>query len=168
MTIKNFQTTKSTILLAILFAVLISVGALFLAWHELRVTKFDLREHKVYSSEDGFWYDIDTSDSDEGNSIYGWIVKQGTSIGSVALKVILQNAETQEAYAVPTTVVKREDVTETLGDGCVYDNSGFSARLINIYKYHYLDIGKYRVLIYMTINGEQYLVDTENFVYIEK
>lgn len=143
--------------LIMLLIVIFVIGWSVLYFHELHVKKTALKEAELLN--DGFSYSLDEDVTDTDGKISGWIIKQGTSIGTCSINVILKECDSMNAYILPTQVDKRADVTTLISDGNNYDYSGFEAQIGNI------DKDKQYVLCFkLEINNIVYYYNTQQMI----
>ena len=143
--------------LIMLLIVVFVIGWYVLYFHELHVKKTTLNEEDLLN--DGFSYSLDEDGTDTDGKIRGWIVKQGSSVRTCSINVILKECDSMNAYILPTQVDKRDDVTTLISDGNNYDYSGFEAQIDNI------DTGKQYVLCFkVEINDTIYYYSTQQMI----
>lgn len=136
---------------------------IFFVAHEMQVTKIDVHEIEEVNEKAGAIVNIDEASYSIRNyndkvSIDGWCVIKGKEIKTISIWVLLKDKESGEFYKIPTTVIKREDVTAFIDDGFNYDNSGFSAKT----KKRYLNLNEntYEIWLLYEINNEKKLIFT--------
>ena len=134
--ISLIQSRKFLICFLICLILLFVIGWVVLVSNENRIDELDV-EKVIFGDannyninlEDLRWTRDDNSLTDDYVHISGWIVKPGTNVDAVAIRVVLKDMETEKYYIVPTGVVSRGDVTESINDGKNYEYSGFSVLL---------------------------------------
>ena len=91
--------------------------------------------------------------------ISGWALERGEDLQAQANTVVLVGEA--GAYALPTKLVRREDVERFFAeDGKKYERSGFFARAVKFF----LPKGAYRVFIRHRTNHAEQFVDTGKVV----
>ena len=140
----------------------------FMSWHEMRIKRIDIRDYGfaapsiVYSNMD----EIKTeSVADEHIlSLSGWCVIKKFQTCPIEMHVVLHDPKSDEAYVLPTTVVKRHDVTEFFSDAVNYDYSGFKTKL----SYDSSDFpgGIYNIYLLYKVEEQTVLVDLQRVVAI--
>ncbi|KRN32080.1 hypothetical protein QS460_05710 [Liquorilactobacillus mali] len=92
--------------------------------------------------------------------INGWIIKKGTHINSVSIKVALKNKSNSYSL-LPTVVTTRPDVTSTIDDGTNYNYSGFSVHMLARKK---IINRRTRLYIFLQINGSTKIIKTNTYL----
>lgn len=166
--IKKMQSKKIFCALVMAFLILDIIICFTLSWNEMRIKKVDISEIPVLDSSDGVILNVeDAYHVERGYDsaqlyIKGWAVIKGTISRPVAIKVIIKNESSGTCYLLPTSMSTRPDVTDYIGDGVNYDNSGYSVHL----NYDMFDFSheKYRVLVSYTIADKQYIFVSDKFI----
>lgn len=160
---KSFVVNFIVVSVVILFLI-----CLFMYEHVVSIRQIDINEIKTLSKEEGALFSIDNAEIKEtikGEvkfNINGWCIVKNKQSYPIELHVLLRNAKTNKVYQLPTTMVVRSDVTSSIGDGCDYDNSGFS---VDITK-NDSDMLKnnYEILILYGNDKDKYIIRT-NYVF---
>lgn len=161
---KVLHSKRFVVLFLMIGVVLISGLCCGLSWNEMRIRKTDISDAQIVSPEEGAWVNMDEA-SVQANAfgknrlvVAGWAVIKGHTTKPVAIKIVLMNEETGEAYRLPTSIIARPDVTAYFNDGVNYDYSGFSVNtrckgidLIN---------KKYSVLVLYELGDSKYLLES--------
>lgn len=143
---------------------LIVLLCLFLSRHEMRIEAVDVSGLTIPKDEAAM--DVRTASYAKdayGNnsvSIKGWCVLKGRETAPIAIHVVLKDRSDGTYYQLPTTIVKRENVTKKMDDGVNYDNSGFSA----VNNRFPLDGEAYDIYLSYEIGDDRYLIDTQKTV----
>lgn len=131
--LKDIKTIKKILLIS-------SISICFLwgilVWNDTHLSLIQLDKYKVYANEsDGYVMNIDnakffrdrTSMAKRYMTIDGWVIKEDMPFDRITIDVVLKNLETNDTYVVPTTMVKRTDITEERGQK--YDWCGFRVKI---------------------------------------
>ena len=129
--------SKEFIAAFVFFMILLfAAGWILFVWNERRITTLDesgisTADPTAYLGEvEGVkWERDDVSATDDYVLIKGWLLKPGVSVQKVAMHVVLRDQKDGRYYVVPTDVTERTDITERMGDGNIYDYSGFTVIL---------------------------------------
>lgn len=116
-TILIFLTTCLALL--ILFCILIFK-------ENTKIVTFNASKSKIVND---IVVNIDSIQDSDYFIINGYAYKKGKSIKTVNGYVLLYCIDTGEYFKLPTQLLSRPDVTETVDDGTDYSNSGFIARV---------------------------------------
>lgn len=92
--------------------------------------------------------------------INGWIIKKKAHINNVSIKIALKN-KYNSYYLLPTTIITRPDVTNTIDDGTNYNYSGFSVHMLVQKKT--INLGS-RIYIFFKINGSTKIIKTNTYL----
>jgi len=87
-------------------------------------------------------------------AITGWAFIPGQAPSDMAIKVVLQNTETKEAFELPTTLTDRDDINDQYSDDIDYSKSGFLSRVNN----QFLDLEETSYNIYIKFISQGHLV----------
>lgn len=164
-----FQSRRFVIRTMIISVCVILLLVVFLSWHEMRIKKISLDEYE-WADEELVSFAIDEISTesladDKSLTVKGWCVLEKVPTRPVTIYVVLHDPNTDDSYKLPTTVVKRHDVSEFFNDGTYYDYSGFSTDMI--YTGKGLPDGIYDVyLLYTAGEEDPVLVDLERVVAI--
>ena len=119
--------------------------------------KVDISSITPADVKDYLW-DIETNAKCNGYcEIYGWIVKTGESINTRKIDLIIEK-EDGTAYLVPTDMIERKDISDTLNKGISafdYSASGF-ATAVNVRS---IGQGSSRLYVLYRNNNNYELVD---------
>ncbi|WP_029323435.1 hypothetical protein [Butyrivibrio sp. AE3004] len=92
-------------------------------------------------------------------TISGWLALYGKDNAPIMIQTIIHN-DNDIAYELPTEVSKREDVNEKIGDGFDHTWSGFFTKVACPGDIH-VEEGDYEVSFLLTVDGTEYLINTE-------
>ena len=169
---KNFlMNKKEKIVLPYLLGcvILIILLWLFLVWHEQRIKSisFDLDN---LSDINDFTFAIDLVSyqrderpiTEDTVKINGWLVKLDEEIKNCTIHIVLKDSKSNQCYLLPTQIVEREDVTQSLFDEYKqynYNQSGFSVSV------PYKKLGNnysrdYEIMALYILNGKKYFLDS--------
>ncbi len=145
-----------------------------LVWNDTHISTLDISKYVIYQTgSDGYEMYIDSATCHKDDisitkdyiAIGGWVVNKNVSMERVTISVILEDTEAKIAYAVPTTVQERTDVTEYFKA----ENLNWSGFNIKI-PYGKIDTEKnnYRIAVLLKINGNDAVIvdsgkNTEDF-----
>ena len=124
------------VLFAVVWCAFFGVIWVILVRNENHITKMDSDRISLadpaeyrYAAENISWQKDEISVTKDYVQISGWILKSGTGVNSVAIKVGIRDLDTGELSILPTDVIERPDVTEMMNDGNDYNYSGFSVKI---------------------------------------
>lgn len=153
--------TENKAKLALIGILFLSVIFCFLIFYDAgRIKKIDMKNVIV---TDDVTYCIDSVQQSNGVlTIVGWAAKQGESIESIDMQVVLYSEDTQIGYVLPTQMTNQQEVTDTLNDGFNYNYSGFISRgLLSKLK---LSEQNFKIYLHYKNNGEDLWVQTQHSI----
>jgi hypothetical protein len=115
------------------------------------------------SEEDSLEWQIDMVRVDRNfTAITGWAFIPGQTPSDMAIKVVLQNAETKESFELPTTLTVRDDINDQYADDIDYSKAGFLSRVNN----QFLDLegASYDIYIKFISRGQPVFIKTDQVV----
>lgn len=133
---EKYQTRAVIIRLCIAVIVIITAVWGLLVWNNIHISKIDTTNYSVYETgTDGYEMLLDAAVKRDAISITkdyitisGWVANTNEDMSRVTIDVVLVDADTDEAYVVPTTMSERTDVTEHYGTHNL-NWSGFSVKI---------------------------------------
>jgi hypothetical protein len=149
---QNFQKRVILIFLTTCFAALI-LFCILIFKENTKIATFNASKSKL--GKDIMVY-IDSIQDSDYFIINGYAYKKGESIKTVNGYVVLYCIDTEEYFKLPTQLVSRPDVTETVNDGTDYSNCGFIAR-VSKSKLDFNNLG-YEICYYYNHNNEKELM----------
>lgn len=153
--------TENKAKLALIGLLLLSVIFCFLIFYDAgSIKKIDMNHVLV---TDDITYCIDSVQQSNGVlTIADWAAKQGESIESIDMQVVLCSEDTQTGYVLPTQMTNRQEVTDALNDGFNYNYSGFLSRgLLSKLKLSKRD---FTIYLHYKNNGEDLWVKTQHSI----
>lgn len=123
-------------LYALIMCVLFTIGWFILVMNENRIEKLnpnliipvDASEYR-FDLENVAWEKDEISITKDYVYIDGWLIKPGEQVNKAAIKVVIKKSNTDMYYILPTDLIERKDVTESMDDGNDYKYSGFSVKI---------------------------------------
>ena len=130
-----------------------------LVWNDTRIKIIDFSSLISVSGNDLYDYELEKVDVDDSIRIQGWVIERGKSSLRVEIYVILAETAARRGLLLPTTVVKREELTAAYNDGTNYDWSGFEVLIPNR---NPIDIGHhdYQIMLLVNFQGKERLINT--------
>ena len=130
-----------------------------LVWNDTRIRIIDFSSLISASESDLYDYELEEIDIDDSIRIRGRVIERGKSSLPVELYVIFAETAARQGLLLPTTVVKREELTAEYNDGTNYDWSGFDVLIPNR---NPIDIRNrdYQIMLLINIQGKERLIDT--------
>lgn len=122
---KTLQQKVIFIFLTVCFSCLI-LFCILIFKQNTKIVTFNASNSKIVKDIE---VNIDSIQDSDFFIINGYAYKKGESIKTVNGYVLLYCIDTGEYFKLPTQLLRRPDVTETLDDGTDYSNSGFIARV---------------------------------------
>lgn len=106
--------------------------------------------------QEGYEYGLNVIEANlDYDEVSGWIVVPGHEIVQYETTLVLYS-ETGNAYAFPTKMVTRTDVTEYFDDGLNYDASGYQVRV----RKSKIKGNSYYIGFILVVDRERYLIKT--------
>ncbi len=130
-----------------------------LVWNDTRIEIIDFSSLISASENDLYDYKLEEIDIDDSIRIRGWVIERGKSSLPVEIYVILAEAAAKRGLLLPTTIVKREELTAEYDDGLNYDWSGFEV-LIPHRDQIDLTRSNYQILLLVSIQGKKRIIET--------
>lgn len=127
MIIKKESCFKKAIILILILSLVVSVVFCIMIFKEK--SKIDMFDPSNCKENNNIQVTIESIQDSDFFIISGYAYVKGKKIKTVDGYVVLYNTETKEYYKLPTQLVSRPDLTESINDGVDYSNSGFIARV---------------------------------------
>lgn len=156
---EKIQTPKFVVFYLIFSFFMILIAWSVLVWNDTRIRRVDLSTMIAASAEDHYEYAIEDIDVGYAIRIRGRIIERKKRPLPVEIQVVLKEVRTGKGLLLPTTVVKREELTAEYNDGTNYDWSGFDVLIPNR---NPIDIRNrnYQIMLLVNIQGKERLIDT--------
>lgn len=116
---------KFILIASVIFLMISFLVFIFLRKHEVAVSRYKFDSSTVV--KEGYQFVIDDVTDNNGYAISGWLIKEGTDIGTINRTVVLKDKTSKKYLEIATEVVYRPDLEAYLGDGINYSDSGFYA-----------------------------------------
>ena len=123
-------------LFALIMSILFTIGWVILVINENRIEELNPNLIiPVHESEYRFELENVTWEKDEVSitkdyvCIAGWLIKPGEQVEKAAIKVVLKKSDSDMYYVLPTDLIERKDITESMDDGNDYTYCGFSVKI---------------------------------------
>lgn len=158
---ETFHKKKFIVGFVLVMSAVIILLCCFLSWYEMRVTTVDvtgitkLSLDEVTLNLDNAYYQTNAWGGTE-IKVDGWCAIAGKETNPISIHVLLKDINKNIYYKLPTSIVKRDDVTSYMNDSIDYSNSGFNASL----NYSGLNFGSmtYEVVLLYEVGGDVYLI----------
>lgn len=154
-----YNKKRIILFLGIVFAIAY-IGYAFINFYTIQKFKpIDISNMKIVSSDEIEIGLEPVRDYEYGKQFTGWAYKSGEDTTSANIHIVLYSENTKEYDQVSTLVTKRSDISATAQDGKDHTFCGFSAQVLNAKL-----LGIYKIYILYQNNGDNYLVDTQQYM----
>lgn len=160
----NLHTEKAIRRILILGIILIILLCEFLSWNEMKIERIQDSNYKMIESnssivciENAYYKQLRKNEI----SLYieGWCILKNRATQPVAMFIILKD-KNDNMYKLPTSIIRREDVTQVIDDGINYDNSGFRVNMICSYSQIDFRIEIYEICVLCIYDNEEYIIES--------
>ena len=136
MQLEKYQNVKTIIFLLIIFFTIWFAFWKILLFFEKRVEVVSSYSQEKFADPKGYKFLIDEKRNqvdDDRLILRGWFFKKGVDIQKVSMYVVLHDLKAEKWLILPTSIIKRQDVTDFFHDGHNYDYSGFYTNISRKY-----------------------------------
>lgn len=151
---------KEIILFFVLAFTACFIGYVFINFYTIQKFKpIDISNMKIVSNGEVVTGLDPVRDYEFGKQFSGYAYQAGEDTQYADIHIVLYSENTKEYDEISTLVSERSDISSTATDGKDHTFCGFSASVLNAKL-----VGIYKIYILYQNNGDNYLIDTQQYM----